>query len=443
MRGLVDQAEKIPRDRWRLVCELCQERRGACIQCRENTCCASFHVTCAQEYGLSMQVKEKTDSFVYLAACLKHSPKKRGRPFKKNELGKVEEDNEYDQYESEIEDDEEFENDFLPRSQRNNELHKKKFLEVFSHATISLAEAEKALKSTFDEIPKIWEYWTEKRKSRSGNPLLKRFHKSILIGPRGIQKKGSSASLKEQQETLEKLKLLKIDLERCRLILDLIKKRELTKKQILLFQHEIMHLQTNPQQLILTLVLKRLEQENVSPYFFSEPSSTQYPDYYDKIKSPMSLTTMRQKLEASKYKTEQEFWQDFALLCNNAISYFPSTSVIYKEAKHFLQLGQEEQERSQSFDFSFLESQFRLGDKIELRSDDEITPLLSNNNNTNSILSSPRNSLLLSDPLNQKKPLPYDSIFDSKFDSIVAKKKGIIGNELTKVLTGLLQAFRR
>lgn len=41
--------------RWALVCVLCRERVGACIQCSVKTCKTAYHVTCAFKNGLEMR----------------------------------------------------------------------------------------------------------------------------------------------------------------------------------------------------------------------------------------------------------------------------------------------------------------------------------------------------------------------------------------------------
>lgn len=41
--------------RWQLVCSLCKEKRGCCLQCSEKRCHAAFHVTCGFKYGLEMK----------------------------------------------------------------------------------------------------------------------------------------------------------------------------------------------------------------------------------------------------------------------------------------------------------------------------------------------------------------------------------------------------
>ena len=40
--------------RWSLICSVCRERKGACIQCSVKACKTSFHVTCAFQHGFRM-----------------------------------------------------------------------------------------------------------------------------------------------------------------------------------------------------------------------------------------------------------------------------------------------------------------------------------------------------------------------------------------------------
>lgn len=41
--------------RWNLLCVLCKERVGSCIQCSVKTCKTAYHVTCAFKRGLEMR----------------------------------------------------------------------------------------------------------------------------------------------------------------------------------------------------------------------------------------------------------------------------------------------------------------------------------------------------------------------------------------------------
>lgn len=45
----------LQQSRWALICVLCRERVGACIQCSVKTCKTAYHVTCAFKHGLEMR----------------------------------------------------------------------------------------------------------------------------------------------------------------------------------------------------------------------------------------------------------------------------------------------------------------------------------------------------------------------------------------------------
>ena len=45
----------LQQSRWNLLCVLCKERVGSCIQCSVKTCKTAYHVTCAFKRGLEMR----------------------------------------------------------------------------------------------------------------------------------------------------------------------------------------------------------------------------------------------------------------------------------------------------------------------------------------------------------------------------------------------------
>lgn len=52
---LIECNNELQQSRWALICVLCRERVGACIQCSIKTCKTAYHVTCAFKYGLEMK----------------------------------------------------------------------------------------------------------------------------------------------------------------------------------------------------------------------------------------------------------------------------------------------------------------------------------------------------------------------------------------------------
>lgn len=50
----IEGADSISKSRWKLVCNICKQRMGACIQCAHKNCFTAYHVTCAKRAGLYM-----------------------------------------------------------------------------------------------------------------------------------------------------------------------------------------------------------------------------------------------------------------------------------------------------------------------------------------------------------------------------------------------------
>ena len=53
--GTKSQCHYFQPSRWSLVCVLCKEKMGACIQCSVKTCKTAYHVTCAFKHNLEMR----------------------------------------------------------------------------------------------------------------------------------------------------------------------------------------------------------------------------------------------------------------------------------------------------------------------------------------------------------------------------------------------------
>lgn len=76
----VMDVEKVPRPRWKLLCTICNQKMGACIQCGNKNCFRAFHVTCARRAKWCLQMKSShggpanLDASVLKAFCDKHVP---------------------------------------------------------------------------------------------------------------------------------------------------------------------------------------------------------------------------------------------------------------------------------------------------------------------------------------------------------------------------------
>lgn len=229
----IDNIENIPKSRWKLSCYVCRQRTGACIQCDNKHCFTAFHVTCARKAKLYMKMKTHNphyDGGMLRAYCDKHTP----RDYKEHidvhktlaaaqrTYGARANTITYNLAESEEED------DYLPSSddenvtiskktqkrekqsskksknramnaQTMNQLSRSsKAARAHQHQYTSGApiapeyiihklENLKALKSASNLRKKtqliisVCRYWSLKRESRRGAPLLKRLHLEVKI----------------------------------------------------------------------------------------------------------------------------------------------------------------------------------------------------------------------------------------------------------------------
>jgi NuA3 HAT complex component NTO1 len=77
----VMDVEKVPRNRWKLTCYICNQKMGACIQCGNKACYQAFHVTCARRARLFLKMKTSQGTLAVLdgamalkAYCDRHCP---------------------------------------------------------------------------------------------------------------------------------------------------------------------------------------------------------------------------------------------------------------------------------------------------------------------------------------------------------------------------------
>lgn len=74
----IDMIGNVPKSRWKLTCFICRKREGACIQCDNKHCFSAFHVTCAKTANLCMKMNSHTsqsEGVILKAYCDKHTPK--------------------------------------------------------------------------------------------------------------------------------------------------------------------------------------------------------------------------------------------------------------------------------------------------------------------------------------------------------------------------------
>ncbi|XP_073417154.1 bromodomain and PHD finger-containing protein 3 isoform X2 [Dendrobates tinctorius] len=351
----IEGVDNIPPARWKLTCYICKQKgHGASIQCHKVNCYAAFHVTCAQRAGLFMKVEPLRETGLNgttytvrkTAYCDAHCPP--GSQQKGPIKSYLEEVNDQDRIIAD--------KDEKNKKRKNGKKFHQKILEKNNMETLRRRGSVPLL--TVIQIPlcrlikisggvclqkktqflqHLHSYWLLKRQSRNGAPLIRRLH-SYTQSQRGGQKERNtqSSSVKEAIKYWQKLRH---DLERARLLTELIRKREKLKREQVKLHQAAMELQLTPFNVFLRTTLDLL-QEKDSANIFNEPVNLkEVPDYMDFVLHPMDFSTMRQKLECHQYSSFLAFENDFNLMVSNCLRYNSRDTVFHQAALRLHQMG--------------------------------------------------------------------------------------------------------
>ncbi|XP_070936880.1 bromodomain-containing protein 1 isoform X3 [Macaca nemestrina] len=341
----IDGVRNIPPARWKLTCYLCKQKGvGACIQCHKANCYTAFHVTCAQKAGLYMKmepVKELTGggttfSVRKTAYCDVHTPPGcTRRPL--NIYGDVEMKNGVCRKDSSVK---------TVRSTSKVRKKAKKAKKALAEPCAVLPTVcapyippqrlnrianQVAIQRKKQFVERAHSYWLLKRLSRNGAPLLRRLQSS-LQSQRSSQQRENDEEMKAAKEKLKYWQRLRHDLERARLLIELLRKREKLKREQVKVEQVAMELRLTPLTVLLRSVLDQLQDKDPARIFAQPVSLKEVPDYLDHIKQPMDFATMRKRLEAQGYKNLHEFEEDFGLIIDNCMKYNARDTVFYRAA---------------------------------------------------------------------------------------------------------------
>uniref|UniRef100_A0A671KWL7 Protein Jade-1 n=1 Tax=Sinocyclocheilus anshuiensis TaxID=1608454 RepID=A0A671KWL7_9TELE len=208
----ITNVSHIPSNRWALICCLCKEKTGACIQCSAKSCRVAFHVTCGLQCGLKMNtILTEADEVKFKSFCPKHS----GMDW--NE--------------------EEGDDDRLAQNPEETRLSERKLrvqqLEDEFYRFVATDEVAEHLQLPLETVDFLFQYWKLKRKVNFNQPLI-------------MPKKEEEDSLarQEQEVLLRRLRLfthLRQDLERVRNLTYMVSRRERIKRTLCRMQEQIFH----------------------------------------------------------------------------------------------------------------------------------------------------------------------------------------------------------
>ncbi|XP_067861011.1 bromodomain-containing protein 1-like isoform X3 [Heptranchias perlo] len=342
----IDGVKNIPAARWKLTCYLCKQKGlGACIQCHKANCYTAFHVTCAQQAGLYMKmepVKETasngttTFNVKKTAFCAVHTPP--GcvrRPLNiyepaevKNGICRKDSPNKATKTKCKARQ--------KTKKARKLLVEKCTAVPVVSVPCIQPDRLNKIMsqvslprKKQF--IQRLYVYWTLKRQSRNGVPLLRRLQ-SHLQSPRNTQQRTNDEQKNGLKEQLKYWQRLRHDLERARLLVELIRKREKLKREQVKVQQVAMELQLTPLTVMLRSILEQLQEKDTAHIFAQPVSLKEVPDYLDHITHAMDFSTMRKRIEDHGYNNLDEFEADVNLIIDNCMKYNAKDTIFYRAA---------------------------------------------------------------------------------------------------------------
>ncbi|XP_069592524.1 peregrin isoform X5 [Ranitomeya imitator] len=391
----IDSIEHIPPARWKLTCYICKQRgSGACIQCHKANCYTAFHVTCAQQAGLYMKMEPVREtgangtsfSVRKTAYCDIHTPP--GSVCKLPALSHSEGEEEDDEEEEEGK---VWSSEKVKKAKAKSRIKMKKARKILAEKRAAapvvsvpcipphrLSKITNCLtiqrKSQF--MQRLHSYWTLKRQSRNGVPLLRRLQThlqsqrnceqemkwkipkpddlSVHPGavPKANDEKGDQTLKKDStdknwmlKEQLKSWQRLRHDLERARLLVELIRKREKMKRETIKMQQLALEVQLTPFLILLRKTLEVLQEKDASNRFtkpvpLSEVTELyEVPDYLEHIKKPMDFQTMKANLEALRYQNFDQFEDDFNLIVNNSIKYNAKDTSFYRSAVRLREQG--------------------------------------------------------------------------------------------------------
>ncbi|NXN13881.1 BRPF3 protein, partial [Indicator maculatus] len=363
----IEGINNIPPARWKLTCYICKQKgMGAAIQCHKVNCYTAFHVTCAQRAGLFMKIEPMRETSINgttftvrkTAYCGSHSPpgtirKGSSAASAEGQADTVKEEREEEPICS------------PPKgSLKKNQVKLKQKIKkepgdvTSGRSSVPMVTVTQIPSYRLNKIcsglslqrknqfmQRLHNYWLLKRQARNGVPLIRRLH-SHLQSQRNAEQKEQDEKTTAVKEELKYWQKLRHDLERARLLVELIRKREKLKREQVKVQQAAMELQLTPFNVLLRTTLDLLQEKDAAQ-IFAEPVNLNeasllprgVPDYLEFISNPMDFSTMRRKLESHLYRTLDEFEEDFNLIVANCMRYNAKETIFHRAAVRLRDLG--------------------------------------------------------------------------------------------------------
>jgi len=325
----IDQLKNIPLDRFKFKCYICkQKRNGACIQCSKKNCYEAFHVTCAQEAGLFMRMEGKvldngTPYVQHTAYCDAHTPADHEHIPKSNFKKKG----------VNIE-----EKLSLARQAIQARKHETPSISIPSISKEKMAkiasQVQMGQKKHF--MKRLLSYWCMKRQGRNGVPLLRRLQSNVSKKTREQPDQAGET----QDKRLRDWARIRHDLEKGRLLSELVINREKLKMKCINNEQKILELQLNPLNWFMRKCMDRMIEFDTHKIFLHPVRKEDAPQYHVLIKKPMDFSRIVDNIDKIHYRTLESFEADLNLVFENCMFYNSKTSIYYCSAKTLKDKGQ-------------------------------------------------------------------------------------------------------
>ncbi|XP_026223619.1 bromodomain and PHD finger-containing protein 3 isoform X2 [Anabas testudineus] len=360
----VEGVSNIPPARWKLTCYLCkQKNHGASIQCHKANCYTAFHVTCAQRAGLFMKIDPVRETNINgttftvkkTAFCEAHSPPGQETVSDEESEGRVvgsrgRASRGRSAY---------TEGPTTPKKGRKSDHDTKTEKKKGKKNTESTAQHTASPQMTVPQIPtnrlntickgillqrknqfmqRLHSYWLLKRQSRNGVPLVRRLHSNIQP-QRNTEQPEVDEKVSAAREALRYWQKLRHDLEKARLLVELIRKREKLKREQVKVHQAALELQLTPMLVLLRSTLDQLQEKDTAQIFAEPVNIKEVPDYLEFVSQPMDFSTMRTKLESHAYCSLAGLEADFNLMVSNCLLYNAKDTVFHRAALRLRDLG--------------------------------------------------------------------------------------------------------
>lgn len=76
-----------------------------------------------------------------------------------------------------------------------------------------------------------------------------------------------------------------------------------------------------------------------SRLFHEEVRTKDFPDYYDKVKTPMALATLRGKCKRCEYDSLEQFKKDLIQIVTNSMTYNGENNIVTQMAREVVKFG--------------------------------------------------------------------------------------------------------